>query len=93
MPGAVRLGDVCNGGCGYLPRNNDTASTNVFINGIAAHRQGDHWPVHPDAPIHDGGAQEGSPNVFVNNLAKCRKGDKTACDATMLGCSSNVLIN
>lgn len=45
MPAACRLGDMSAGHC-FFPRPNSEGSPNVFINGIAAHRVGDYWPVH-----------------------------------------------
>lgn len=46
MPATVRLGDQCTGhGC-FPPRVNDSASSDVFVNGIGVHRVGDHWVEH-----------------------------------------------
>jgi uncharacterized Zn-binding protein involved in type VI secretion len=76
MPAATRLGDVCTGhGC-FPPRVNDEASDNVFINGIGAHRLGDHWVTHCCTIIcHDAVASEGSSTVFINGKAAVRIGD------------------
>lgn len=96
MPGAVRLGDYSCGHSCWPPRPNDQASPNVFINGIAAHRLGDHWAAHtcPAIPeTHDGNASGGSPNVFVNGKALCRQGDPVSCGDTMCDCSDDVIVN
>lgn len=46
MTQIVRLGDTCTGhGC-YSPRNNVSASNNVFSNNKPVHRVGDAWSVH-----------------------------------------------
>jgi uncharacterized Zn-binding protein involved in type VI secretion len=80
MPAVTRLGDVCSGhGC-FPARVNDEASTDVFINGIGVHRQGDHWVTHCCGPTcHDGVLQTGSSTVFVNGKAAARIGDIISC--------------
>lgn len=80
MAAATRLGDVCTGhGC-FPPRANDEASDSVFINGIGAHRLGDHWVTHCCTIIcHDGVAAEGSSTVFINGKAAVRIGDMISC--------------
>jgi len=96
MPKAVRFGDIsCGHGC-WPPRPNDQASPDVFINGLGAHRVGDHWEPHTCPPIpetHDGQAAAGSPNVFVNGRALCRVGDPVTCGDTMCQGSPNVFVN
>jgi uncharacterized Zn-binding protein involved in type VI secretion len=80
MPAATRLGDVCTGHDCYGPRVNDQASENVFINGIGAHRVGDHWVTHCCGPAcHDSVMETGSSTVFINGLAAARIGDMVAC--------------
>ena len=80
MSAVTRLGDVCTGhGC-FPPRVNDEASDNVFINGIGAHRVGDHWVTHCCTIIcHDATASEGSSTVFINGKAAVRIGDMLSC--------------
>jgi len=80
MAAATRLGDICSGhGC-FPPRVNDEASNNVFINGLGAHRKGDHWVTHCCTIIcHDGIAEEGSSKVFINGKAAVRIGDPITC--------------
>jgi uncharacterized Zn-binding protein involved in type VI secretion len=93
MPAAVRLADMSAGHC-FSPRPNDEASPNVFINGKAAHRVGDHWPTHCCGPVcHDGVMGEGSPNVYVNGKALARVGDAIACGDTTAEGSPNVFAN
>jgi len=80
MPPIVRLGDVSTGhGC-FPSRPNDSASPNVFANGIPVHRVGDHWETHCCGPAcHDGEEATGSPNVFANNLPVALIGDSVNC--------------
>jgi uncharacterized Zn-binding protein involved in type VI secretion len=80
MPAVTRLGDVCTGhGC-FGPRPNDEASEDVFINGIGAHRVGDHWVTHCCGPAcHDSVMETGSSSVFINGRAAARIGDMVAC--------------
>ena len=80
MPAVTRLGDVCTGhGC-YPPRVNDEASTNVFVNGIGVHREGDHWVTHTCGDnTHDGILETGSSTVFVNGIPAARIGDPISC--------------
>ena len=91
MAAATRLGDVCTGhGC-FPPRPNDEASDNVFINGIGAHRLGDHWVTHCCTIIcHDGVAAEGSSTVFINGKAAVRIGDMISCGSASAEGSPNV---
>ena len=93
MPGAVRFGDICSGHDGYPPRVNDQASTNVFINGLGAHRVGDSWEEHCNGGCHIGYQETGSPNVFVNSKSLARIGDDITCGSTNVGGSTNVFIN
>jgi len=93
MPAATRLGDVCTGhGC-YPPRVNDEGSDNVFINGISAHRQGDHWVTHCcDDRCHDSKLARGSPSVYVNKKQAARIGDAIACGSAVAQGSPDVFI-
>jgi uncharacterized Zn-binding protein involved in type VI secretion len=90
----TRKGDMGSGhGC-YPPRPNIAGSSNVFINGIGAHRVGDAWPVHactspPPAP-HAGTLAAGSGTVFVNGKSVGRIGDPVDCGSTVAAGSSNV---
>ncbi len=93
MPGAVRFGDICSGHDGYPPRANDQASTNVFINGLGAHRVGDSWKKHCKSSCHIGYQKTGSPNVFVNNKSLARIGDDITCGSTNASGSTNVMVN
>jgi uncharacterized Zn-binding protein involved in type VI secretion len=93
MAAATRLGDVCSGhGC-FGPRVNDAASENVFINGLGAHREGDHWVTHCCGPVcHDSVALTGSGTVFVNGKAAVRIGDSIECGSAVAQGSPNVFI-
>lgn len=91
MPAATRLGDICTGhGC-YPPRVNDSGSPNVFINGLPAHRLGDHWVTHCCGPsCHDSYTSEGSSKVFINGIPAARIGDAVACGSIIAQGSPNV---
>lgn len=87
----VRLGDSCTGhGC-FPSRNNDSASSDVFINNKGAHRVGDHWVTHCCGPAcHDSTQSSGSATVFVNGKALARVGDSIGCGSTNASGSTNV---
>lgn len=64
----------------------------MFVNGIAAHRQGDSWAVHcdPSPSCHPGTAASGSSTVFCNGRQLMRIGDPVDCGSTVAQGSSNV---
>ncbi len=81
MPAITLLSDVCSGhGC-YPSRPNDTASSDVFVEGRGIHRQTDHWATHycPNQGSHDSILAAGSTSVFVNGLGCGRVGDAIEC--------------
>ena len=91
MPGVTRLGDQCTGDGCFPPRVNDAGSGDVFVNGIGAHRVGDHWIPHVyGTSVHDGTCAAGSGTVFVNNKALARIGDSISCGAAIAQGSGNV---
>lgn len=94
MPAATRLGDGSTGHGSWPPRNNIAASSNVYINGIGAHRQGDSWPTHcnPAPSCHAGSTASGSSTVFINGKQAARIGDPVDCGDTIAAGSSNVFI-
>lgn len=92
MPAATRIGDsetgTCNLGLPDCPhaRNgtNATASGNVFINGLGAHRLGDTGPCNcPHAGTF--ATTGGSGTVFINGRAATRIGDATTCQSCGMG--------
>lgn len=91
MPAVARLGDKCSGhGC-FPPRANNSASSDVFVNSIGAHRVGDGWLPHKcKKNIHASTLAEGSSTVFVNNKALGRIGDDVACGSAIAQGSSDV---
>ena len=96
MPAVTRKGDSCTGhGC-WPSRSSIEGSGNVFVNGIAAHRQGDGWAVHccthPGTPhgCHDSPLASGSSTVFVNGLQLGRVGDPVECGSSVASGSGNV---
>jgi uncharacterized Zn-binding protein involved in type VI secretion len=91
MPAVTRLGDSCTGhGC-FPPRASTGASGDVFVNGIAVHRQGDGWAVHCcPPPCHAGSLASGSGTVFVNGKQIGRIGDPVDCGSAVAAGSGNV---
>jgi uncharacterized Zn-binding protein involved in type VI secretion len=68
-------------------------SSDVFVNGIAVHRQGDGWAAHtcPDIPeTHASVLASGSSTVYVNGKQIGRVGDPVACGSSVATGSSNV---
>lgn len=68
-------------------------SSDVFVNGIAVHRQGDGWAAHtcPDIPeTHASVLASGSSTVYVNRKQIGRVGDPVACGSSVATGSSNV---
>lgn len=92
MPAVSFLGAGSTGHGGFPPRPNSGASGDVFVNGIAVHRQGDPWPVHcnPTPVCHDGVLSAGSGTVFVNGKGCSRIGDSISCGDAVAEGSSNV---
>lgn len=90
MAAVTRLGDFCSGhGC-WPPRQNISASSNVFVNGKGVHRLGDGWAVHCcKSSCHPGIASEGSQSVFVNGLPVVRIGDGVSCGSVAAQGSSD----
>lgn len=92
MPAVTRKGDTCTGHGAWPPRNSTGGSGNVFVNGIAVHRQGDSWAVHCDPlpSCHDSVLAVGSGSVFANGKALGRVGDPVACGSTVASGSEDV---
>lgn len=92
MPAVSRLGDLCTGHGGWPPRPSTSASSNVFINGIGAHRVGDSWAVHCNSlpECHGSVLAGGSSTVFINGKPLARIGDPIACGSAVASGSSNV---
>jgi uncharacterized Zn-binding protein involved in type VI secretion len=93
VPAATRIGDECSGHDCFPPRINDEGSSNVFINNIGVHRQGDHWVTHCCGDsCHDSVASTGSSSVYVNGKPVMRVGDPIACGSAVAQGSPNVFI-
>lgn len=92
MPAIARKGDTCTGHGGWPSRACDGASSDVFVNGIEVHRQGDHWVTHCNAEpeCHDSTLSSGSSKVFINGKQCGRVGDPVACGSAIASGSSNV---
>lgn len=91
MPAVTRLGDRCTGHGAFPPRVNNSASGDVFVNGIGAHRMGDGWAVHcAGSSCHASTLDNGSGTVFVNGKPLARIGDPIACGSAIAEGSSDV---
>lgn len=85
------LGKRCSGHSCWPPRPNDEASTNVYVNDIGAHREGDHWPSHCCGDsCHDSHLAHGSSSVYVNGKQLGRIGDPVECGSIVIEGSLNV---
>ena len=99
MPKACRTTDpVTVHECDVVPAA-DSASGNVFIESLAAHRATDTNTSHPAVPPASGCVPHvttlsaGSPNVFVNGKALARVGDAYGCGITLTAGASTVSAN
>lgn len=95
MPAVTRLGDLSTGDpCGAPPRGSSSASSDVFVNGIAVHRQGDSWIPHscPSSSPHGATLVSGSSSVYVNGKQVGRIGDPISCGSTVAEGSSDVFV-
>ena len=99
MPAVTRKGDLCSGhgtGSCWPARVSTGGSSNVFVNGDAAHRKSDIWAVHscPNNGSHSGLLSSGSSTVNVNGKPLGRIGDKVgtevSCSSKVAGGSENV---
>lgn len=88
-------GVLCTGHDDYPPRNNITASTDVFVGGFGVVRVGDYWPEHYEVDgdgFHDGHLAEGSSTVYVNNQPVGRIGDMLDCGSAVAQGSDTVFV-
>ena len=99
MPKACRTTDTVSvHECGVVPTA-DSASGDVFIESLAAHRATDSNTSHPAVPLaagcipHVTTLSSGSPDVFVNGLALARIGDGYGCGITLTSGASTVSAN
>ncbi len=90
MTAVTRLGDACTGHGGFPPRPSSSASGDVFVNGIAAHRQGDSWSSHGCGHTSHAVLASGPGTVFVNGKMIGRIGDPVDCGSTVAEGSSDV---
>lgn len=91
MPGVTVQGQIDSGhGC-FPPRPSTQGSSDVFVNGVAAHRQGDSWAVHVCGnSAHAGSLAAGSSTVYVNGKQLGRIGDDVDCGSVVAQGSPNV---
>lgn len=91
MPAVTKFASECSGHACWPPRPNTQGSPNVFVNGIAAHRQSDAWATHCcGTSCHDGVLAAGSSTVYCNDLQLCRIGDPVSCGSVAASGSQNV---
>ncbi len=85
MPPAARKTDTCTGHGAFPSRPSIEGSPDVFIEGLAALRQGDAWATHRDpTPVCHGANQAtGSSTVFVNDKPLARIGDPVGCGSSV----------
>ncbi|MGH1331704.1 MAG: PAAR domain-containing protein [Paracoccaceae bacterium] len=84
MPKATRLGDIGSGhDCHFPPTPSIAASPDVYVESIAAVRQGDDYAPHAcstcPAPSHPRSLSAGSGTVFINGKPAGRVGDPISC--------------
>lgn len=86
-----RKPDITTGhGC-WAPSKGITASTNVFINGLPAHKVGDTFTPHTcGKDVHSDVASVGATKVFVNGSPAMRLGDQLSPPALMAQASWSV---
>ncbi len=94
MPQATRLGDNDTGHDACPPTALISASSDVFINGKGAGRQGDSYAAHScqTHASHSGHISGGSGTVFINGKAAARIGDAVSCGGSVAVGSPNVII-
>lgn len=92
MPAAARKSDTCTGHADYPSRPSVQGSPDVFLEGLAALRQGDAWAVHcnPEPLCHGGAQADGSSTVFVNGRPLARIGDSVSCGSSVATGASTV---
>lgn len=92
--GAARQGDICTGHVpGFPPRPNLQGSSDVFVNGRPAHRQGDAWAVHCSKVCHPSQLAAGSSSVFANGKPQGRVQDPVACGSRVATGSADVFLD
>ena len=90
---AGRLGDQHCGHSCFPPTSLVSASVNVKINQKGAMRVGDSYQPHCCGPSCHGVTQaSGSSTVIINGKPAGRLGDSTACGATVISGSGNVIV-
>lgn len=92
MPAVTRKGDLCTGHGDFSARASIGGSGNVFVEGAAAHRQGDGWASHCNSkPVcHGGSLATGSGAVFVNGQPLGRVGDAVDCGSAVASGAATV---
>lgn len=90
---AFRIGDPTSGHAAFPPRKAIAGSSNVFINGLGAVREGDEFgPHNVGSSVHTLAMDVGSSTVFINGKSASRVGDVAQCGEYALIGSNNVFI-
>jgi len=94
MPAATRISDKNTGHGGYPSTTAETGSSNVFINGLGAHRTGDTWVAHnkKKGTLHPDTTGPGSSSVFINGSSCARFGDSIVDGGAIAQGSGNVFV-
>jgi uncharacterized Zn-binding protein involved in type VI secretion len=89
---AARMTDICSGHGGYGSRSAISGSSDVFFNGLPAHRVTDAWEEHCALTCHDSILATGSMTVFINGLQAGRVGDIIECGSIVMTGSLDIFI-
>ena len=92
MKPVTRVGDIHSGHQCFPPTKGSSGSPNVFANGRAVMRLGDNFKPHGCPKPHSVIASTGYGKVLVNGKAIVRVSSKTACTATVVMGSPNVVV-
>ena len=94
MPLAARIGDKASEHDGAPATSGIEGSSNVYIDGIPAMRQGDAFVSHacPDESEHSRSLAGGSGSVFINGKPAGRVGDCISCGGEVMEGSDSVNI-
>jgi len=92
MKPVTRLGDIHSGHSCFPPTPGISASSNVVANGRGVMRVGDSFAPHGCPKPHGVNAASGYGKVITNGRPTVRISSSTACGATVVAGSPNVLL-
>ena len=91
MPAVARQTDICSGHSCFPKRPNSGWSSDVIVNGLGWHREGDGWATHCcGVSCHGSSLDAGSTTVYVKGKQGGRIGDPVACGSCVATGSTNV---